>query len=1453
MMLRLLSSSQIDLGASMNRAIGVLGLCGIACLVLGACGGGGTSSTPPPPENPTPSVSGITPNEVTAGLGDTLVAINGSGFIGNSTAKWNATALSTNFISATKLTAVVPAAQLTGSSTNQITVTNPAPGGGTSGETPFTVNSPVAAITGISPRYVPPGVPETVTVTGTGFESNSVVMWNGAAKPTTFVNATTLTVALAASDLQNQGTGSLTVSNPGPGPSTSGPAPLTVTSEPIPVIQSVSVTNVQGGGCAGLQVTVTGLNFAYDSTIQANGITLPTIFFGPNPTTLVNTLPAGFTSAPGGLTFTVTNPDSGPIVSNPYAYPAAMPPVLALCATPSPTTVYAGSSFSLHVQPSEVNVGGNANLTLGTLPTGVTTTSGSVALPAPGVTLHLSAANSTAAGTYDLQLNGTAGAATATADFNFTVSTSAPPSFFFSTPIHNEVGVPIGGSGSIQYQSIVNTGSGSVDYDVTPSVSGLPPGTTAAFTPSVFAAGESVTVTLTAASTAPVTQNALVSLTGTPTSAAVTNANASFYADVTQPPGSLPGNRTDFVSTRGTPFAAVYDATHNLIFASNPDWNRVDVISNATHKIVKSVPIRSPRGIDITQDGAHVWVQTASPHIYEIDTATFQSRHYVLPNGPVASSGAPVTGAFGTSDRVLALSDGTLFLCFDDNAGFSGQAGVWNPQTNKMTVLASGIFTGFGVPMRSGDGSRVYASFNNNVSSGMDVYTVSSQNLSTIGSGTVYGNVAAVNRDGSRLVTLESFGVLNLYDSNLSLIGAIPGTQPGYGQLTGGAVFSSDNSKILVNGSYHGLAVVLTVDSSNRNVLGTAPSSPTDPVGTSGYAGTATPCAVDSTGMVIGLQNFGISFDDSTFFQNYAPNQPGANGISEFIATYAGPLAGGTASSLYVFPSLTPDVWFGQTRGSATLSQGQLTFTSPPSQTPGPVNVKFIYPDGEQAFYPQLFGYSTFPEYALTSGSSPNGGAEGQLIGYGLPQDPSEGTVSVGGNQATISTTKGQYPPLSGEPYPSTILKYTLPAGAPGLADLEVSSANGSGSLPKAILYAKSVNDYSSSDTFAAVIYDAKRKQVYLSAGDHVDVFSLASNQFLTPLQPAANGSKKQFAGLALTPDGSQLLVADLLDGSLGVINPDSPSATFAIPVVAAVAGINNCKVGPLYVAATSANLAFVVTGSLPAPSCPQYGDVYAVNLQTHTAAFNTPCGEGLSADATSDGKFVAIGGYSCVYSAATSSFLLNSSLPLTANGAGVAISGDGNVIGLKEVFTDASLTMLGSFTRPIALYGNNQDWGTPTGLLLYPRLNASGSLYFLAFPDHFEVIDVAHAMLRLRFALTEAIQSTIMPLAIDSGGRYVFLITDKGLTVADLGAALLSIGHLSQQNAGPGTQVTVRGSGFDSTVTAKVGGVAATVNVTDENTLTLTIPSASSGPEDIALSRGDGQTYTLANAVVLP
>jgi IPT/TIG domain len=200
-----------------------------------------------------------------------------------------------------------------------------------------------------------------------------------------------------------------------------------------------------------------------------------------------------------------------------------------------------------------------------------------------------------------------------------------------------------------------------------------------------------------------------------------------------------------------------------------------------------------------------------------------------------------------------------------------------------------------------------------------------------------------------------------------------------------------------------------------------------------------------------------------------------------------------------------------------------------------------------------------------------------------------------------------------------------------------------------------------------------------------------------------------------------------------------------------------------------------------------------------------------------------------------------------------IAISADANIIGSNQFLGDIHANMLGSIAHPFPFYGNSFNNTNPPNLLLHPRLNASGSLYYLAYQNYFEIIDVAHAALRMRFSLTETIQDTASPLAIDSGGRYVYLLIDKGLTVVDLGAVPLSIGHLSPQNASPGTQIHVRGSGFDSGTTATVGGVAASVTVSDENTMTLTLPAAPSGPEDIVLTRSDGETYTLENGVVLP
>jgi hypothetical protein len=62
-----------------------------------------------------------------------------------------------------------------------------------------------------------------------------------------------------------------------------------------------------------------------------------------------------------------------------------------------------------------------------------------------------------------------------------------------------------------------------------------------------------------------------------------------------------------------------------------------------------------------------------------------------------------------------------------------------------------------------------------------------------------------------------------------------------------------------------------------------------------------------------------------------------------------------------------------------------------------------------------------------------------------------------------------------------------------------------------------------------------------------------------------------------------------------------------------------------------------------------------------------------------------------------------------------------------------------------------------------------------------------------------------------------------------------------------------VRGSGFDSSVTAVVGGQPALASVTDENTLILTVPGIASGTAEIVLTRGDGASYRYENGIVVP
>ena len=104
-------------------------------------------------------------------------------------------------------------------------------------------------LSSLSPNSAAVGGPAfTLTVNGSNFVSGSVVRWNGAARPTTFVSSTRLTASIPASDIVNGGETQITVTNPGGGASnalTFGINALTVS--PATVAKGGTVTATWSG------------------------------------------------------------------------------------------------------------------------------------------------------------------------------------------------------------------------------------------------------------------------------------------------------------------------------------------------------------------------------------------------------------------------------------------------------------------------------------------------------------------------------------------------------------------------------------------------------------------------------------------------------------------------------------------------------------------------------------------------------------------------------------------------------------------------------------------------------------------------------------------------------------------------------------------------------------------------------------------------------------------------------------------------------------------------------------------------------------------------------------------------------------------------------------------------------------------------------------------------------
>jgi hypothetical protein len=1056
--------------------------------------------------------------------------------------------------------------------------------------------------------------------------------------------------------------------------------------------------------------------------------------------------------------------------------------------------------------------------------------SGQSSILSSGVTITLTTGSVLAGGNSVLSVQATSGTLSAiataslTATSGFTISVDNP-----SLTIRN------GGTASDNFTLI----GANNNFSVKLSFSGLPSGVTASFSQNPVSATVGMpSFTLTAAANAPPVQNISPTLTAVSTSDGAT-ASVSFFLTVA-PPGALPGTRTNFVGTDDTPSSIVYDSLHSQIFAALPDLAKVSVISSASGQIIKSIPVPDAQGLSLIPDGTRVLVTGNVQQAVWIDTASLQLvRRDMIPMVQPACSCPP---QFVLPGNPMAMANGKVLL-----------NGVeWDPAAGQAAEV-----NGTTLGARSADGTKAIL-LANSVGNGIEIYDSATDKFTATHTFSDAPLAFAANSSGSQFAVAVADESTYIFDGQLNSIGQAP-----VSGLVTAMHYSPDGRTLYIvsvpGTNSSGLALISTVDATSFSLLGQ----------TQAYQSRAINIKnmdVDSTGMVFGASDHGVVLDDSTTFRTITAKTPAFFGGQ--VSPAEGPLNTSTQVSIQtgnIFDTL-PDVWFGNLRGtSPTLiaPSSDVQVTAPPSSIVGPVLVKMISPDGLEADLPDGFTYGSLPVAYGSLAASPSSGISADLFGYGF-------SAYVPGAPIQVQTASGNAPvtlaSLAQYALPLEHVRVTVPPGVPGAGNITVTSPAGTAEFVKGLHYLQSVTAYSSTDAFNYVIQDTKRNQLYLSAGDHVDVFSLTTNSFASPIAVPSLSGARQLDGLALTPDDSKLLAANFSDNSIAVIDPDNPSTANAVQVVPA--GVGNGSVGPVAIATTSNGLAFISTANGNLESGTTL-NVYQLSLSTEQVSTVNILGNSLvsgSRSGTTAFAFVGgdsggsiyswnagSGGWSMMHN--TKSFLFDSACSGDGNVSAIDMAGGFGFANTVIEFLDPQTNLLGHTGLPEFMYAVPAIPGM--------KLNDSGSLVYIpvtvSFPnDSFsesavDLYDVNHNELRERILLS---QSWPQPsqnknlwnsMAIDPGGQTVFLITQQGLTIVALDAVPLSIGHVTPQSGIAGAPVTIRGSGFVPGMTATLNGVTGPVSFVDTNTLQATIPSSlSSGAVSISLGTPGGSTYTL-------
>jgi Bacterial Ig-like domain (group 3)/Abnormal spindle-like microcephaly-assoc'd, ASPM-SPD-2-Hydin/Beta-propeller repeat len=342
--------------------------------------------------NPLPILTKISPTSANAGGVAFTLTVSGSGFLSSSTALWNGNALTTQYVSATQLTASVPASLIAQAGTAQVAVSNPGPGGGSSSVIDFAIAGTTTSTTttlSASPAggTLTAGSTFSLTATvapssGTGVPSGNVVFTIGTTTQTVALNGSGVAVWTGSAP-STPGTLSASAAYQGSqqfGASTSATLTFTVAApaNALPALNGLSPAFVSAGGAA-FTLTVSGSGFVPGSTLYWGSTAITTQV--KSATQLTGQIPASAIANAGAVALTVQNPSPGAGTSNALQFEVDSAN---------------SSSFAPVISTSTATVapGSTANY-LVTLPSSATNVSASCLNLPSGATCSYSAANGT--------------------------------------------------------------------------------------------------------------------------------------------------------------------------------------------------------------------------------------------------------------------------------------------------------------------------------------------------------------------------------------------------------------------------------------------------------------------------------------------------------------------------------------------------------------------------------------------------------------------------------------------------------------------------------------------------------------------------------------------------------------------------------------------------------------------------------------------------------------------------------------------------------------------------------------------------------------------------------------------------------------------------------------------------------------------------------------------------